>query len=121
MKNIRKLNKVVKRVFKNETFEIEDYQFSGTVRINSLSYNEAKIVYGYDGGIFFCTVNLEIVNIKKDFWSERRCLSPQVRSRRRNLFIRRYFKLNSDKNYIIPLMKLVGIQNCDIGEIKMKK
>ena len=121
MKNIRKLNKIVKKVFKNETFEIETSQFSGTVRISGLSYNDDKLIYDNDGDIFFCTVNIEIVDIKKNIWSGRRYWSPQLMSRRRNESIRRYFNFNSDENGLIPLMKLVGIQNCTIGKITYKK
>lgn len=121
MKDIRKLNKIVKKVFKNKTFEIETPQFSGTVRISGLSYNDDEVYYDHDGYIFFCTVNLEIVNIKKNIWSGRRYWSPQLMSRRRNQSIRRYFSFNSDKSGLIPLMKLVGIQNCTIGKITYKK
>lgn len=121
MKDIRKLNKIVKKVFKNETFEIETAWFSGTVRIIGLSYNDDKVIYDYDGNLFSCTVNLEIVNIKKNIWSGRRYWSPQLISRRRNQSIRRYFDIYSDKNYLFPLMKLVGIEDCTIGKITYNK
>jgi hypothetical protein len=117
MEDIRKLNKIVKRVLGNERFHFDDGQVAGEARLVSLSFDEGHIWYE-DGHIAYCDVNIE-VDIKKNNFEDYKWQSQHWRSKRRNMSIKR--SLGTSNSDLKSMFRFFGIKSIDINRITIKK
>lgn len=117
MEDIRKLNKIVKKVLKNERFHFDDGQVAGEARLVSLSFDECHIWYE-EGHIVYCDVNIE-VDIKSNNFEGYKWQNQHWRSKRRNLSIKR--SLGTHNSDLKSMLKFFGIKSIDINRITIKK
>lgn len=117
MEDIRKLNKIVKKVLKNERFHFDDGQVAGEARLVSLSFDECHIWYE-EGHIVYCDVNIE-VDIKSNNFEGYKWQNQHWRSKRRNLSIKR--SLGTSNSDLTSMLKFFGIKSIDINRITIKK
>jgi len=117
MEDIRKLNKIVKKVLKNERFHFDSENVAGIARLVSLSFDESHILYE-DGHITHCEVNIE-VDVKKNRYDTLRYTHQNYRSKKRNGKIK--LLLGSSDSDLKSMIRLFGIKSININRITIKK